>query len=616
MNPRLSEKSLPPAGFASAGRKAFAALPELLFAAALLIVPGLILINLNRGIDFSDSGYYALSIRHLAEITNSASQFGTVWRLLPLPDSVYGNRIAIALLMAVSLGHLLGAMRALAWPQSGQHLSDRLANWIAGAATASLYYFYWVPDPSYNSVALCLNAAALAEGFYLTRKLREGQRASAWRIGCSGFILLLLALTRPPTALGIGLILSAFVLTVARPNGRDIARLALFGLAGGAAAVAVISVLVEPITVSIARMEMALAHKFETGLSHADLFAQLQTSLSDNFSRQAGLAFALAVGIGLLTARLPATWPERYQKSTNWLGAALSFGALAWLVWSLYVQSDRFAAINLGQLADSLSVIAGAGFAGIILPIIAGLVWRQKSANGLLAAIILALLGAWGSQVAMTMNDWYLHAAQFAVFPLAILFVICMKPGDAPARLVRLASLAVLLVFQLMAWQHMSQNPYRLPTPLAQQLMPTPLRGGASTLLTDTRTHDFLTRIDAAAQPMGPYGQRPVLIDLTGRVPLITYHLNAAVPGNPWALSGYPGSQEMFNRALDGVSAAQLQRAWIIDAPDLSIRHNPEALAARGRVLSRDYVEVFRGRSDYLDTEIVLLAPRNTPGLQ
>ena len=65
------------------------------------------------------------------------------------------------------------------------------------------------------------------------------------------------------------------------------------------------------------------------------------------------------------------------------------------------------------------------------------------------------------------------------------------------------------------------------------------------------------------------------ILDATGDGPGLVYALGGRPLGVAWLLGGYPGSERVAARLLDGLSVVDLRRAWLLSAAD-----NPRALRA------------------------------------
>ena len=571
-------------------------------------LPVFVLGNLDRGLEFSDTGFYLLNLRQFDQIDASTTLFGTVWRLLPLPDDIFWNRLALLLLLGAAAIFAIDRARNLIWPDAGTDWIDRVPVWCFVIGAVSIQYFYWTPDPSYNAITLALSLSLLGLSFAIIESFRSARRPPASTLALAGALLFLLALTRAPSAAVTGLACGLLAVLLARPGLKPLLRALAWGIAGSAIAAIALTILVEPIWVSLARMRAGLDIGFDTGLSHQELISRLGDDLGTLIQTHSLSIIGLSICLALTGPLLQ----NQRAVSLRWAAGLMALVILAGQGGDLVRQSfNSEPPITLTKLGDLVYVVGASALLATLIRFGCSVYSGRDRAAVPMFGISICLVLVWFGQVVLSTNDLYSFAALFAVYPLLGLVLLCLDQGKLRGEPVALFCFAVLFISCGATTWHISRQPYRLPTPLAQQSEPVRLRDGRSRILVDIPTRDLLEGLQDAAVLMGPAGNRPVLIDLTGRLPLVNYCLDAPVPSRAWLLSGYPGSQALFMQAIDSLGEEELERAWLLDAPDFAGRHDPSHLTSRGFKIDRDYIEVFRGPSAYLGSDIILLAPRS-----
>ena len=583
-------------------------LVSLLVAAVLLLLPLAVAANLHRGIEFSDTGYYHVSIAHLDQIDQQTTQFATAWNILPLPEDVVWHRVAVWLLLhgasawlAVALWRLARPARPGGWPL------EVLAG-ATGAAAATTFYVWWLPDPSYNSIGLALNLLLLALGLRAGELIQRDRfpRGAAVGVG-SGLTALLLI--RPPTAVGLALVVLVLVAARSRPSPAVLVRLIGWAVLGVIGFVLAAWALAEPPAETWARLQGGLERRqvLDRPGSFGDSIA-LWWDAAVASARGVGGAAALAVAGGIAVAHRAST------RTGGLVGEGLAVIGLS-LLGTRFVVEGGMTDAGVGMLADltgllAVAVLAGVAVAAVPLGLARGAPAPASSGaprTGLVGVVVSCLLVAQVFQVVGTTNSWWTHAVLFHGIALLALGFAAVA-GRAVLPVLTAGSLALLLLVGAASWTHLVNHPYRLPAGLDEQTIATPIRDGRTVLRTDVETHSLLTALAAGTDRLQGVERRPVLLDRTGRLPLVTYHLDMTAPGSPWLLSGTPGSQDLFDHVITQMPAAVLADAWVLDAPAWQERYDDDAFTTRGIELST-YAVVAEGWSNYLGTEVQLLAP-------
>ncbi len=574
-----------------------------------LWLPLSVLVNLNRGLDVSDTGHYYASLYHFADIRMMSTQFPLVWKLIPHPDNILVNRLLVfALLMGSSAALFLLAAKAVL-----RKTLLPIQKWLlacAGAGGGALYYYYWLPDPSYNAIGVILMALVLGASFALTTI--ENQHGWPFRGAAmlAGFAGLGLAATRPVTAMALALICALLYFVLARFSWQKLVQLILFVVLGAVVFFVLVQVFIEPLPVTLERIHGGLQKREILGTNQLVTkgFSLLQKEIS-TIRQTAPWALLLASLGGAFAAPGVA---DRFANAP-WLrlgGAAMGAIGLIWIQTIFWQQSQALMQVPLDKLAYylinlSLMAILCGVFAGALAPHkdTRRLYWRLASVSALLVLATLSLT-VFGT------GYWIRKAGIASVFVVLACTLMALHMARSMGYIWALAMVSALILPIMATRTTMVNHPYRLETPLAAQTQKTSIRGGYSTLRLDPLTKAFFDRLSDAADQMGPMDQRPILIDLSGRLPMAQYHMQARPAFTPWILSAYKGSDAFLAHVMAQMSDEELARAWILDAPAYKHRLDPAPIEARGHDLARDYRIVTTAMAPYIKTDIVVLAPR------
>jgi hypothetical protein len=577
---------------------------------ALLVLPYTVLALLNRGLDVSDTGHYYVALYYWKDIEMMSSQFPLVWNLLPHPDNIFFNRLLAFVLLAGS-AVFVAREAALATfrqsPMPPQHYWILVCAALGGSA---VYYYYWLPDPSYNAIGVILMALVLGA----TLSVARAKNVQGWRFRTmamlAGFSGLALAATRPVTALMLMAISTALYLLMARHTWSRFWQLLLFAVLGAGLFFVLVQVFIEPINVTLARIQGGLQKREILGIHR---LANLSyTYAKDEISTVLHLApwALLTASVGGALSLQSVACRFSHARRVRLGGAIIGAGGLLWLQGMFWQQSHGLADTDLSLISYYLLNLA---LAAVLLMLLGALGTVQNTVRveylrfaGLLALLLLTTL----SFSLFGTGFWITKAALAAVFIVLAAALAALRLANGAGYVWAFAMLSALVLPLLSVRTAMIATPYRLETTLDGQSVPTKIRGGKSTLLTDPVTKTFYDRLSDAASTMGPVGQRPILIDLSGRMPMVQYHLQARPAFTPWLLGTYDGSDAFLETIIGKMSDDELARAWILDAPDYPDRLDPAPILARGYKLEQDYTIAASVFAPYIKTNIVLLAPR------
>lgn len=578
------------------------------------VLPVLVFLNLGHGLDLADTGHYYNSLSRFEEIRAAPTQYFLLWHLLPTGEAILSNRLWVFGLFGLAgLVFAFGVARyfRLDFRKSPVNLALFLAVW----ASVYLYYFWWLPDPSYNAVAVMLLYGLSGLVLWMSAIVRQdwGGRTLYILAVLAGVLLAALAISRATTAiLFLGMAAGVYGWNSKTGTARAVlTRRNLytlgFGLAGGLLLLLVLHVFVEPLSVTIAR-QMAGLEMLALRGRHTDVSASLLRLLAD--AKTAGLIYwpwMFAVIAGAVFAALGPV--SRLARGLLLILSGLGLVGLA----------GRFALFfRGGKLPRDVDISAWLLWLGLTLFAVALLrsvlgtrnQSRFRERAGVIMLFVLPYIFAFG-----TGNLWMkqsLFAGGFLLTGCLVLLVSLHR--DLP-KLWAGAALGALLLVPCSVWVLAQNRPYRLPKPLSGQTVTVSLRGGAGGHVSvDQATADYLNAFGRFYDRFGPEDDRAVLIDLSGMSPFLSYHLNTGLMGVPWLIATENNSQKTFEYLLSKMDRQRLKSAWIIDAPENRRHLDAQALREIGLDFPQGYEKVLSARPPLFKKNVVLYRPKSGYG--
>ncbi len=491
-----------------------------------------------RGFDFTDNGFYLLTLRDYQNISIDSRWFGALVGYLY--DFSGGNLVLLRLTGMAIMLLSTAALSYMALRYTHAISPPALSIALAGGA---LYYGWWLTTPSYNWLVI----AGLC--WYLIGLLILSELpTSTWQF--IGGLLLGCGITAVAwgklTSAAVAVALTA-LLWLAYRRRVPLMRTWLAGILIGAGLVVGLGLLREPsLTAGLEKLRLASQHQFLlradenlffTRFIRAPLFGLLRIAIEVLVI----LSPALFILVLLLIWRFRAP-SRRHTRLWRWgINAVLVIGmALALL------QVRHFH--HIGRWVLSLYAL------WLLIALIEKTVTRRHLVvvGGL---FMLSLATSYG-----TNNIYIIHAGLSAFFLLlAVVILISLQDSVSPLFLALLGC-SVLVVMVITARQ-----PYRQPAPLWEMQTPIELQhdGSGDIVLLDEETAAYLQTLQEAARNNGFTSHTPI-IDLSGRSPGVIYALDGTSYGFMWLLGGYAGSLEATRFVLEHWPADALQAAWII----------------------------------------------------
>jgi hypothetical protein len=587
--------------------------PGLILAyAAILVVCSIfsvkVLLNLDRGIDVSDTGFYYNSILSYSSIGYNITAFGAVWGMLPVPDSVLAHRLALFFFtLASSVYFSSQVFSELPRPARAPALPSVLGIGVGVGLTSTLYAT-WLPDPSYNAITVILVLFLTGLVLRIGRVFATETRPRA-ELLWAGFLIVALMFVRPPTALMIGVLGAIYVLSK-KSCRREFASVVLYSILGMLLFCLVYSIRVEPVWFGVEKLILGLQAWQAIGFDSA-LPTRLDTYFSD-------LSDIIAIHhtellLGAFSLALMASYRRTEPDRVALLVGVLVLGIVGLELFrnvmvSMTENGDRSA--RALALSAYLYSIFGAVFIANFINMRDFGKWNNWGEDRYAWLAGFVFLGQFAIRFGSSNSHWTYSTALYpALLYSMVCFLIYAKLHRTSLVLCAFLVIGVVLSAQIPAWSASSQRPYRLDGTLADQVHPVELRGGRSGLRTAERTAALLEAMQIEEPVDWVDGDAPVLIDLSGGMPLMVYHLNLAAPRTPWLIGGFDWSGRFFERILSELDDRTLCRAWVLSAPESRRAIDPAPLERRGVDLGLDYDEVASAYAPYPGTDIALLRP-------
>jgi len=550
-----------------------------------------------RGLDLTDESYYLLSYQYWRGFTATATFFGAYF---DLPFRLLGGDVGAMRVFGMAL--LTAAGGVFAWRAFlfGRDAAEPVPWPFIGGGMAGAFFYYsyatTLRAPSYNLLVLfCMLTASalllmLAEG-------RGSRRRLAWVAFGYGAIVGVCALTKATSA--IAMVACHLIFLTRFATAARLLEWVVCALAGVAVNLLALQI-AQPHWIDVLREGIQLTISMD-GRYAAIPFAVLWDAVVRGAVRLLP-ALVLAALVFVVVVR---RWGRAHRAVLSSLVVLLVAGILFTIQWQGYGKSWWV----LLLFGTTLLWLAERLCRETPLPR-----WRDVRGVAALSALLFALpicysIGTNGSLPAHTQMATVFGVVAL-MLPLRRLHSLGLIHGSALA-----GALALLCVPMLVSQLRSLDDPaftYLLRSGLLDQQYPMALGLDRNTLRLDSTTRDNL---DALTQQMAAAGYRrgePVL-DATGDGPGLVYALGGRPLGVAWMVGGYPGSERVAARVIDGLPVAELRGAWMLSADD-----NPRALRSLPQRLSERTGEpgprpagsvrlVARYRGDNLPPELVTL---------
>lgn len=566
-----------------------------------LVMVALMLWASGRGIDFTDEGYYLVSMATPDLAAPSVTQFGFVYHpLFELVGSDITRMRQLNVVLTFGLAWLLsdlvvrlvlGGREVPRWQRVS--LSAALA-----CGSLALFGTVWVLTPSYNGLAL---QALMLVGIGVLLSVTT-DRSVVWVMALIGVGGWLAFLAKPTTALAAGVLVVVFALLVRKPR-------LILGSAAVASGLLVGTAFAIDGSVRdfITRVQSGADILAALGGSGHTLAETVRIDPLDMGVRLILVSVAFAVTIGLLAT---AVLLARPRTRLALLGLAILSGAIVGLLgqghWRDQFGDDEFRKLVLLSIPLA-AVLAAATMA---------LTGRRRLTRAELGvAAVLFLMPA--AYVVGTNNNYWMASGSAALLWILAGLVLLGVARELDGVVTTLALLGIgtqVLTAALLV--QAADKPYRQVDPIRDNTVATRVGpDGASLKL----TADFAAYVDDAREVAAEAGFVPgtPLIDLSGMSPTLVYALGGRTIGQAWTIGGYEGSEKAAVMSLAYVDCRDLARAWVLTDPDGARRIPETALRDTGISLSEDHRvagewKTAQGASGYPATTQTLWRPNRS----
>lgn len=560
--------------------------------------------RLNVGLDVSDSAFYIVSYAMHRDIEVTPTVSGWLWASISPAAGVLANRRLGVVFLLICF-----ALLAL---EGYRNSSDRLIGAAIAfgftLAGALVFYLPWLPDPSYNLLDLGFIAFGWAGLFGLLSASANSERSIvvseiAWTV-MIGFAVTAVFLAKPTSAALLGPALAGVYLAVTW-RGLHARRFATLGLSA-IAGLALPFLLMLHIGEGPARVFHTIKNGFEAmaTLIPAPLPARLNPQgwffayLRDTAKAPIFHQWSALVAVVALVLALSNSLSEKLRLDARIrLGLCiLSTIGFSILVWQSNDPSQPYSWIN----ALTIMILALA---------IGSISLAPRERRQRLALFCGSMIASPLIYVYITGNRWEFNLNTAAGFACASLGVVASALQGLNRQLVTIPGLTLLSLLLLGTANRIEQHPYRLSAHLSE--LKTPARVGPleETFLDSPKQAAFYNKLADIRPLVKQLPERPYLIDLSGRAPMVPFQIGAKVPRWPWLLGGYVGSTATFDLVIGEIPKAELAGAWVFQAPGSPGQFPDSILEKYGLNFPAGYVPLATVPIEYVGVEGTLYAP-------
>lgn len=538
-----------------------------------------VLIHIPNGFDFTDDAFYLVWISNPWLYEFSPSQFGFIYH--PLYELVNGD---LSLLRQINALITIG----LTWVVFGillkttfiekENSESGILNilWIsavsfAASVTCLVFFNFWLPSPSYNSLALqALLVASI--GILLADKDFSYSSSSGWIfIGVAGWLAFM---AKPTTAAALAPVVGGYLLLSGKMN----LRLLAISL-GVAIGLGLLSAWL--IDSSINGFLRRLLAGAESGRILTDSYSLSNMLRVDSFTWSGSEKQLLLVGV-FLTFISTCFMVSNKRHASAALLFSICIAGTAIIAAAPYVRHTHFETLLLcaGPLGGLLALVVLSRKKAITL----------FSRSSLLLPIcfsVFPFVYAFG-----TGNNYWMAAGLAGVFwVLASVSIIgSVDVGRDKWKFVFPILLVSQVATALLLYSGM-ESPYRQTQPIRLQSSHVEINHQGNSILVPP---DFAIYIKSLQKILASHGFKngDPMIDLTGHYPGSLYAVGARAIGSPWAIGGYSGSDAFAIAALRRVSCIDIATAWILTEPDGPRHLSSSVLDKLGMNHERDYMQI------------------------
>lgn len=526
------------------------------------------------GFDFTDEGFYLLSIASPLKFWPSITQFGLIYH--PFYQLVNGDVVALRMLnvasiftMSALLSYL--CLRAVFSDQLGPKYMTGFLSLCLGS-TSLVFFSKWLLTPSYNSLAL-QSLLLVAIGLLLTDgRTKTTYVSGAFLIGVGGWLAFM---AKPTSAAALSVVVLLYLLL--RWKRFWTVLLLAAGVSAVLSAATVFSV-------------DGTVDRFFARITSAVELARVLNAGHEirNIVRLDPVRLSTGVVLALLGTMFCYLLVFLRLPGPRWREAALRFACSALLLGWGFLFSFVFldyphwlTAVLSYRNEDIVYVVV---FAAVLCATLVLRVSKPRELTRALPFFAMPYVFALG-----TSGNYWQQGSLAAIF-WVLGAVLLIGPSVAASR-----PIAVLLPFALSAQAVTAamllgglDEPYRQPRPLFENrsFAEIGLSGGLVIVPDDFARYIGDARAAVQSAEMPP---ETAIIDLSGQSPGLIFAVGARSLGLPWLVGGLPGSTQFAQQVLKTVPCEDLARAWILTEPSGPRSVPSEVLDAVGAKFPTDY---------------------------
>lgn len=596
--------------------------PYLLVAGTGIMVLGWLLYMADRGLDFTDEGYYLNWIAYPFDYSFSVTQFGFVYHPLYRlfgGDIAWLRRANILLVYVLSCALSIVALRGCPTASCASVSAHRWRQsfLVAGAGSCGLVYFSifgWLPTPSYNSLTLQALLMVAIGTLGLTRRDRCSQALAVTFLGLGGCLAFL---AKPTSAILAATLVSCYAMA------RGV-RSTVLSVVSAVIAVVLVGAFAAAVDGDTSRFLARL----QQGLADASLLLQKSSSEGETNGLHTlldGSASLCLTAIGVVVcaswAQRICGWTSALLRATPMFQAAIARLAtkIAWLRFPFVDKTllqtrspPRQVAIVTSCLLVTCCLVMLTVLPVVFSPIAT---WNILCVVIGITAISLGVVRFSNQRFTRRFQGDLGDAGFLMALPCAYVFGSGNPYADVlPGAAVMWTCSAVMLGRWLVQTQHVMacrclavalfqlltvtslaygmRMPYRQDTPLWLQMTPVNCNGTHSRIRLDSVTAGYLRNLRVRLQSQGFVPGDPIL-DCSGFTPGLIHALGGRPIGAPWLIGTCAGSLEFGKAMIERVPMERLLGAWILTDDNSPFTIDASKLLKQfSRDIDRDYDRV------------------------
>lgn len=569
------------------------------------IVVTLFLFHIDLGVDITDEGLYLLSAQHANKDLIGTSHFQHYTNLLWL---LAGKNIALfraygLFLLVVSSAFVMSSIiRYLELLIESIRISkaDKVLWYSASNISVLVYYYWWLPTPSYNWLALfcCLLTLGLLLRLICLTKLNDNHIShSVVIIGVViGLLLAIAFVAKPPTMVVLSVVAVVCIFFVSSPKyGFNVS----FLIGVSAVFFFFLHTLVFEGGVFHYILNITIALEHAATLFGHDISSKLPLSFYGDLlslpsyifkNAQSSSYVALSIIFVNVVFCFFSLLPDKYIKRLNILLMLVTI-VLAW--WELNITQHWEGGIYLGRKigfgAITLLVL-------VTLPVLAirirELLYLKSEIDTNFKYFVILIFSIIFCNFAYSLgsSNGFLRQGGGAFVFIALALIITSVWVERHNNAKWISSLSsILVVFSsFLIFKGAYNEPYRLGASLSEQQHSVTFLGTNSSLKVDLDTAIYINALKCLALENG-WSENFTFIDLTGGTPLASFVLNGAPLKRAWILGAYSGSEAAARYILEQSDASEIKSSWVLTAPGGKQEINPSVLDVAGINFEEDF---------------------------